>query len=506
MDMVAQWWTNPRGRFGRTIRGTVVVFSREKELALRNAVRYEYRRQFQRLLDTLLHSCSIRLARVAEDADQLDVGFGFNDILSPRYIRESNILNYLGAFENSQGCSDDPLCVALGLPFAYCISTRTRVIVMHSGNDGASGTYESVRASKKGGHDSQSDHDAIGPFSTDRRLQRKLVYTACLLLALLLIQRGSMQDDASFSIWTIVQQHEPSVRIFRALWETVLLLLCTAASITVWCRYLTVTTTARLLFAPVQATTPVTWTATAVEPDDANDNDSVATFADVHETDVFQGQNATEESSTTTDLIEDYQDATEVAYHGTTFESNRTTDYQDWIPTSLSIVNGALDLLVWILVALVLYTVTASEAIHWYQPALVSSIDSMYNASDNERQGGGHWMRWWARLAAPTFPLLLFTGAAIKAVYPWRLRRPLYAIVSYTLWAPGYEVTFRDGMIVRFCILRERRFWARCRMVGPVAHSFGRHLSLSFYRVMCSRPWCVPCRILPLHSFTWPLV
>jgi hypothetical protein len=380
--------------------------------------------------------------------------------------------------------------------------------MMHSGNDGATGTYESVQTSEKGGHDAQSDHLATIPFSTDRRLQRKLVYTASLLLALLLIQKGSKQDGAAFSIWTIVQQHEPSVRIFRALWEVVLLLLCTAASIAVWCRYLTVTTTARLLFAPAQAT-PVTWTAAAaVEHDETNDNDSVATFADVHEPDLFQVQNATEESVTTTDLVQDFQDATEVAYQGTTLESNRTTEYQDWIPTPLSIVNAALDLLVWILVALVLYTVTAAEAIHWYQPAAVPpSMDSPYHADDDmeRHNGGGRWMRWWARLAAPTFPLLLFTGAAIKAVYPWRLRRPLYTIVSYTLWAPGYEVTFRDGMIVRFAFL--------CASIdcGHVAAFLVQSLtvwvatSLFLYRVMCSRPWCVPCRILPLRSFTWPL-
>jgi hypothetical protein len=42
------------------------------------------------------------VTRVAEAADQLDVGFGFNDIVVPFMSVNKISLNYLGTFENSQ--------------------------------------------------------------------------------------------------------------------------------------------------------------------------------------------------------------------------------------------------------------------------------------------------------------------------------------------------------------------------------------------------------------------
>jgi hypothetical protein len=80
---------------------------------------------------------------------------------------------------------------------------------------------------------------------------------------------------------------------------------------------------------------------------------------------------------------------------------------------------------------LVLYIVTAIQA-----------VNSQPSEDRNDI------VRMLASIAAPTFPLLLFLYAAVRAVQPWRSRVNILVILSYTVSAPFYEVTFRDGMIV----------------------------------------------------------
>ncbi len=65
-----------------------------------------------------------------------------------------------------------------------------------------------------------------------------------------LLTLWTVEASTSQSAVRIVAQHEPSVRIFRALLEACLLLACCAASIAVWTRHLGRDTTAQLLFQP----------------------------------------------------------------------------------------------------------------------------------------------------------------------------------------------------------------------------------------------------------------
>lgn len=322
---------------------------------------------------------------------------------------------------------------------------------------------------------------------------RQLIYTMSLLLALGIIQRAT---DAA--IFDAVQKHEPSIRIFRALVEVVVLLVCCAASIAVWTCYLTVPVTASLLFSPVES--PLTWTMTNTARAVVEEEEGDALFKDVQEDDLFvenkivdskeavankekemdDGDFELEKSSKPDQLEAEPDDYDEASPDGTA---------ASMIPSPLAVLSAALDLLVWILVTLVLYTVTAIHAVN-----LQPSDDS------------NHVVNFLARIAAPTFPLLLFCFCAVKAVYPWKLRSKLITIVSYTISAPWYEVTFRDGMIVSFVVLLDRVIVFEIAQSLVSSHgSISTLFSFRAHRVMCSLQWCVPCRTLPLQSATFSL-
>jgi hypothetical protein len=96
----------------------------------------------------------------------------------------------------------------------------------------------------------------------------------------------------------------------------------------------------------------------------------------------------------------------------------------------MDLLNAALDALVYILMALFLYAFTALHASLSPEPSKQNEVARLIS-----------------RIAAPTFPLLLFAYAVFKIVHPWQNRRLLFQIISFTLSAPFLEVTFRDGMI-----------------------------------------------------------
>ena len=66
---------------------------------------------------------------------------------------------------------------------------------------------------------------------------------------------------------------------------------------------------------------------------------------------------------------------------------------------------------------------------------------------DDQHDDESSWMKFIANIAAPLFPLTLFFAAILMVTLPWQRRKALYTIVSLTIGAPFYEVTFRDGFI-----------------------------------------------------------
>jgi hypothetical protein len=272
----------------------------------------------------------------------------------------------------------------------------------------------------------------------------KLVYTVSLLVALWIVQHAT-----DTTIFNAVEQHEPSIRIFRALFEVVLLLLCCAASIGVWTRYITVPVTKSLLFQPVEQSLTPGWMATKAHDDD----EEGVQFDDVRSGDLFEKNDENSYVSSTKEEPQEVDAEGEnmglndtsklpeaITELGDDDETAIEADDANAIPSPMAVFSAALDLLVWILVALVLYTVTAIYAVNLHPSEESNNV-----------------VRMLASIAAPTFPLLLIAFAAVRAVHPWRKRVKVITIVSYTLGAPWYDVTFRDGMIVsRYLQIRVR--------------------------------------------------
>lgn len=232
----------------------------------------------------------------------------------------------------------------------------------------------------------------------NKTIQKQIIYAACLLVALYIIQ---VATDAS--VFLTVMAHEPSIRIFRSLLEVFLLLCGTAASITVWKRYLGVSTTHSLLF----------YHPPFLEAPSANlhDDDDSHQFDDVHSDDLFESSD---------------DDGDDDTVDEETPKNKLTTDGETSklpLPSPLSIFSGAMELLNYILIALVFYT--------------------LFSVQDFDGRGS----KILSRVAAPTFPLLLFLFLIVKLALYLRRNFVLVRILSFTLWAPYFTVSFRDGMI-----------------------------------------------------------
>ena len=111
------------------------------------------------------------------------------------------------------------------------------------------------------------------------------------------------------------------------------------------------------------------------------------------------------------------------------------------VPSVSSIVHAALNMLLLWLVTLFLFFLCSAE--------YASSSSSSSSSSDHPTAPVLEWIGpWLARLAAPTFPLLLFVYYVLwMAWFPLAQRLGFWVILSQTLMAPWSEVTFRDGFV-----------------------------------------------------------
>jgi len=232
------------------------------------------------------------------------------------------------------------------------------------------------------------------------KIRRQLVYAAILLGCLAVIGQSSHSDKSSSVTFFFVANvaHEPSVRIFRALLEVALLLACTAFSICVWAWSLgSEKLLAELLF----------------QAPDAGNNIGHNSGT------VHSGVSSSEDED------DEEEAAEEIAEGDGVMRMEEDSSTAPVVTSPAWILSAALDLLLWILVALVLYSVTA--------------VGNNHNNDWGDALG---------RIAAPTFPLLLFLVVAVRAVHPWHgNRRRICQVLARTLSAPAVEVTFRDGLI-----------------------------------------------------------
>ena len=302
-------------------------------------------------------------------------------------------------------------------------------------------------------------------------------------------------------IQVLFQYHEPSIRIFRGLTEMILLLLCTAVSIRVYVHYILPSSVVHLLLFQ-----SIYYSRNGDNDEDDNDsreqnmerNDDQALFQPVNDdddddnTDRHENQKENDEYINLVKTDSDAADEMDIA--------TATSLHQ----LSVSILSMALDLSLYTCITLILYLLSAIHALQ--QPSLSSAT-----ATTTSTNGDPSIAIWMAKIAAPTFPLLLFLFCSVRCIQSYQHYKQFYTILSYTIYAPFYNVTFRDGMIVSSnvlfstyveyvtnCILHMLNFvCVQC----PI-DSFGVQLAI---RVIYLHPWYDQCKTLPLPCVTYCL-
>jgi hypothetical protein len=272
--------------------------------------------------------------------------------------------------------------------------------------------------------------------ATPRLLCRKLAYAASLLVCLWLV------SENSFNTSTALQQHEPSNRIFRGLLQINLLLWCTAISVYMYSKVVSLSLLEELLFQPP-----------ASSLNGRNLSSNYAGIVSRGECDLTLNNNENDEHDINNSNNKNngfLDDETQSEFHhrpshvaaanddGLHAEDLDADDQSDGevdgieiherhgvenVPTPASIASAAFDNLIIILICMFLYTLTSAGY-----------------TSD------AYWKDF-SQIAAPIFPILLFVYSILAAIFPRKKRGSFWIIMSYTICAPWAVVSFRDGFI-----------------------------------------------------------
>lgn len=234
----------------------------------------------------------------------------------------------------------------------------------------------------------------------------KYKVTSILVLSGLLWWIGRFNDGeakggtrSGSSIVDALRIHEPSLRIFRSLLEINLLFFCAAFLLHTWLKIATPKEVQSTMFQSIeeQMSGAPSITVTPYEYEPTNEAE--------------RGEDPG------SDIVEDWEPiATE----------DEDLSHIKSLPSK--VFQTALDMLVLILVTLFLYTIATFEY-----------LESIAGASSLATS--------LSRIAAPTFPLLLFLLFLYKAFVPWKQRGPIWIVFSMTVAAPWSSVSFRDGFI-----------------------------------------------------------
>jgi hypothetical protein len=286
-----------------------------------------------------------------------------------------------------------------------------------------------------------------------------LMWKRAACAAVLLLTLYMISDD-SFSVFTALNRHEPSLRIFRSLLQVNLILWASALSLYVWSRTVSISVLGDLFFQPLSAQEHVSLGIAErhrnrfsdrpvvalvqhendndSDVDDDNDDDGIAKDARV----VAPSLDDAETS------WDDAEDGEFDAHYESDGEVEELVDkgqqqlVSTEVPSALSVASAALDMLLLILVTLFFFTISSSASV-----AVTASSNASSEDKDEQDKTNKIW-NMFARVAAPIFPLLLFIYLGFVALFPWNNKRgPFWMVISLTLTAPWHDVSFRDGFI-----------------------------------------------------------
>mmetsp|Transcript_22551 Transcript_22551/g.62771 ORF Transcript_22551/g.62771 Transcript_22551/m.62771 type:complete len:645 (-) Transcript_22551:4071-6005(-) len=302
----------------------------------------------------------------------------------------------------------------------------------------------------------------------ENKLAKKILLVALLLLALWLL----VDDEATLpnhndenntipyrrrhhlAVWTALRRHPPCSRIFRSLLEFDLMLWGLAVSLWLWKNTVGEKMTGYLLFQPADYDESkdrgVYFTESSLgkyhpltqeqqEPSDYDDDEVDVNSNNKegnHEERIGMEKGnenislGMEHGAMQVDHGDNSFDDTDIPTFDDDFRNDSSTFEHFEPPSPISIAHAALDSLTLILVTLFMFTLSSAEGGRY-----VDGMEAL------------HTFRFVALVAAPVFPLILFFVFSVGLVVPFRKRRSQWKILGYTIGAPLYHVTFRDGFI-----------------------------------------------------------
>ena len=303
------------------------------------------------------------------------------------------------------------------------------------------------------------------------RLGKKILSVSILLLAFWILVDNESISTASqnnnnnnnnkrihhLAVWTALHRHPPCLRIYRALLEFNLMLWGLAASLYLWKYTVGENMVGYLLFQPADhdftKDTDIYFTESSLgkyrpieeenlegemdinnnEEEENNNSIELCSSSEAERTENNRDDKSNNNIDNNNDSIigvDDADDADEPNYTATN-TTGINSNFEHIIPPAPeNILHAALDFLILILVTLFLFTISSAEGGRY-----VDGMESL------------HTFRWIAQIAAPIFPLVLFLVFCVAVVLPLNKRRSQWQILSYTIGAPLYNVTFRDGFI-----------------------------------------------------------
>ena len=251
-----------------------------------------------------------------------------------------------------------------------------------------------------------------------------------IILLVLALWKLKDEDSKVLAFVVALQRHPPALRVFRALFEISLIILGAALSVHVWTGAVGKSVVRQLLFrSPTRMEEKRHGRYHRIASGDGEDDSSLDDNDDNSCDDDLTGRATHHQQDTAlsgTDMDADYASDGEVAE--SLFASETQSEAHP--PTSLEVLEIAIDLLLGVLVFLFLFTVSSAGGGRY--------IQGMQGATESQVM---------ASIASPLFPLLLFVGALARTIFPWSKRKSLWIILFTTVGAPFCNVTFRDGFV-----------------------------------------------------------
>jgi hypothetical protein len=250
-------------------------------------------------------------------------------------------------------------------------------------------------------------------WSNNPMLRKAIFLHVPILLSIYVLTDNDSQNLSTrhLAVFTALSRHPPSMRVFRGIFVICLLGICSSMVLGFLEIVIERDLLDRLFFSA-----PYTLVDESLIGDDGQGGYEL--------TDIEEDSCIEEDDTSDNDDVEEEK---------LTSKGTKRLDQQNTTVRSPAgiIGNMSLDLLLYILVALFLFTISSSGGGQY--------VDQ--NADNRIFQKLGN-------IAAPIFPLILFFFCAAKSIFPWTKRkRYFWTVVAYTLGAPLYDVQFRDGFV-----------------------------------------------------------